>query len=231
MNSTPEKDDGYENNRKHWLAEEEKIYELWEKAENPGGQKQIDRLKKQGKKPVRELIRQLVDVDTEFFELSRGAGFGLNYETTQDVPSAGLATGLGKVHGKWVMVIANDSRVKAGAANYGMCGRAYEPRFIFNTMRGRTSVMSGSTAGHILTTLERANAKRAGKEMDEAALEQFEKMMVEKYTDEAHPFYNEARLYHEGTLPFKACRDALATAFEVSLLKPIQESHFGNFKF
>ena len=62
MHSTSEKDDGYENNRKHWLAEEEKIYELWEKAENPGGQKQIDRLEKEGKKPVRELIKQLVDI-------------------------------------------------------------------------------------------------------------------------------------------------------------------------
>ena len=48
---------------------------------------------------------------------------------------------------------------------------------------------------------------------------------------EAHPFYTEARLYHDGTLPFKDCRNALATAFEVSLLKPIQDSHFGNFKF
>ena len=91
--------------------------------------------------------------------------------------------------------------------------------------------MSGSTAGHILTTLERANAKKSGREMDEAELERFEKMMVEKYTSEAHPFYTEARLYHDGTLPFKECRNALATAFEVSLLKPIQESHFGNFKF
>ena len=102
-------------NLKHWKAEEEKLYELWEKAYNAGGQKQLDRLAKQGKKPVRQLIRQLIDTDTNFLELSRGAGFGINYELAEDVPSAGIVTGLGKVHGNWVMIIANDSRVKAGA--------------------------------------------------------------------------------------------------------------------
>jgi 3-methylcrotonyl-CoA carboxylase beta subunit len=118
-----------------------------------------------------------------------------------------------------------------GAANYGMCGRAYDPRFIFHTMRARTSVMSGQTAGFILTSLERANAKKAGREMDEEAARKFQEMMVDKYSREAHPFFLEARLFQDGTLPFKDCRDALATAFEVSLLKPIEESSFGNFKF
>ncbi len=529
----------YENNRTYWLSEEKQITDLWNKAYNAGGQKQIERLKRQGKKPVRELVGQLIDKETEFFELSRGAGFGINYESTTDVPSAGLVTGLGKIHGNWVMVIANDSRVKAGAyypinckkhlraqniaeqceipcvyigdsagaflpmqdrvfpgqgqfgrffynmsrmsakglkqytlstggntaggaytvylacesimidklsysflggppmvksaigeevtmedlggakvhtgisggadhfvksqdegieklrellsfdppqklqidrrqekppltaddhlykvlpsdpyrginvreviaaiadgsefneykknyspgrgdnivcgkihlkglpigivasnnigvifiesarkatewvvrcstqkipilyiqnspgymvgteeeyggigkygsdmvracactavpkiqwiigpdhgaANYGMCGRSYDPHFIFNTIRGRTSVMSGRTAGHILTTLERANAKRRGQKMDESDLKKFEETMIEKYSKEAHPFYTEARLYHDGTLPFKACRNTLAMAFEVSLLKPISSSHFGNFKF
>ena len=118
-----------------------------------------------------------------------------------------------------------------GAANYGMCGRAYDPHFIFNTMRGRTSVMSGRTAGRILTSLERANARKQGREMDETQLQEFEQMMVEKYSREAHPFYTEARLYHDGTIPLKDCRDTLATAFEVSLLNPITASSFGNFKF
>ncbi len=529
----------HEENRKHWLAEEEKIYELWERAYNPGGQKQIDRLAKQGKKPVRRLIKQLIDPGTEFLELSRGAGFGINYEIAKDVPSAGLVSGLGKIHGNRVMIIANDSRVKAGAyypinckkhlraqdiadqcgipcvyiadsaggflpmqdrvfpgrgqfghffynmsrmsakglkqytlstggntaggayivylacesimidkmsysflggpplvkaaigeevtmeelggarvhtsisggadhivgsqdegidklrellsydpkqklhierrepkeprvpidhlyevlpkdpyrginvreviaciaddskfseykrnynpgrgdtilcgkihlkgipvglvasnnigviftdaarkavewvirccsdkipilyiqsspgymvgtaeeragigkygsdmvracacanvpkiqwvigpdhgaANYGMCGRAYDPHFIFNTMRGRTSVMSGRAAAFILTKLERINAKKRGEEMNEEDAKKFEEMMVDKYSNEAHPFYLEARLFHDGTIPFKSARDILAEAFEVSLLKPIAESTFGNFKF
>jgi len=526
-------------NRQYWLAEEEKLFALWEKGRNPGGDEQIERLRKQGKKPVRELIGQLMDPGTEFLELSRGAGFGINYETTRDVPSAGLATGLCRVHGNWVMVIANDSRVKAGAyypintkkhlraqniaeeagipcvyitdsagaflpmqagvfpgrgqfgrffynmcrmsakglkqytlstggntaggayivylacesimvdkmayaflggppmvksaigevvtmedlggakvhtgisggadhfvhtqdegiaklrelllleprqkiyverretkeprvaidrlydilpkdtyegmnvrevlaciaddsyfseykkhyapgrgdnivcglmyikglpvgviasnntgvifiesarkatewvircctqktpilyiqgspgymvgtkeeyggigkygsdmvracacadvpkiqwvigpdhgaANYGMCGRAYDPRFIFHTMRARTSVMSGRTAGYILTTLERVNAKKEGREMNEEEAQKFQQMMVDKYSSEAHPFYMEARLFQDGTVPFRESRNFLAAALEISVLKPIPESNFGNFKF
>jgi len=528
-----------EKNRLHWLAEEEKLYALWEKAYNAGGPQKLAHLRKQGKKPVRELIRQLIDPGSHFLELSPGAGFGINYETAQDVPGAGLVSGLGRIHGNWVMIIANDSRVKAGAyypitckkhlraqdiadqcgipcvyisdsaggflpmqdrvfpgqgqfgrffynmsrmsakglkqytlstggntaggayivylacesimidqmsyaflggppmvksaigeevdmedlggarvhtrisggadhfvrsqeegveklrellsydqaqklyierrkphdpsesiehlyevlpkdayrginvrkiiaciadssrfseykrnyspgrgdnivcgrihlkgipvgivagnnigviftesakkatewvirccsqkipilyiqnspgymvgtkeeyagigkygsnmvrvaacgnvpkiqwvigpdhgaANYGMCGRAYDPHFIFNTMRGRTSVMSGKTAGHILTTLERANAMKRGEPKDEAEYRQFQLKLESKYSREAHPFYTEARLYHDGTIPLKDSRDILATAFEVSLLKPILKSDFGNFKF
>ncbi|MDD5533503.1 MAG: carboxyl transferase domain-containing protein, partial [Syntrophales bacterium] len=102
-------------NRRHWLSEEENIYELWEKAYNPGGQAQNDRLAKQGKKPPRVLIQRLIDPGSEFFELSRGAGFGIGYEGVNDVPSAGLVTGIGRIHGNWVMILANDSRVTAGA--------------------------------------------------------------------------------------------------------------------
>ena len=54
-----------------------------------------------------------------------------------------------------------------GAANYGMCGRAFRPNFVFQTLRGRTTVMSGTTAGFILETLQRVNAKKAGKEINE----------------------------------------------------------------
>ncbi|MBP9021318.1 MAG: hypothetical protein KBG01_07320 [Syntrophobacterales bacterium] len=526
-------------NREHWLAEEEKIYALWERAYNPGGQAQIERLAKQGKKPPRQLIEQLIDPGTEFFELSRGAGFGIGYEGVEDVPCAGLVTGIGKIHGNWVMILANDSRVSAGAyypisckkhlraqeiaercglnfvyiadsagaylplqdrifpgrnqfghffynmcrmsakglkqytlstggntaggayivylacesimidgmsysflggppmvesaigekvsmedlggarvhthisggadhfvhsqdegieklrellsfdpqqtlhierrkpveprvpiehlyevlpketskginvrevlaciaddsyfgeykryynpgrgdnivcgkiflkgipvgviasnnngvifvdsarkaiewvvrcctmkipilyiqnspgymvgtaeeyagigkygsgmvracacaevprlqwvigpdhgaANFGMCGRTFDPLFIFATMRARTSVMSGDTAGFILTSLERVNRKKRGEPMDEEAAKQFRQMMIDKYNREAHPFYLEARLFNDGTLPLKDCRDALALGFEVALLQPLKESSFGNFKF
>ena len=539
MSREQKKELEYEENREHWLSEEEKIYELWGRAYNPGGQAQNDRLAKQGKKPPRQLIRQLIDPGTEFFELSRGAGFGIDYELVKDVPSAGLVTGIGKIHGNWVMILANDSRVTAGAyypisckkhlraqeiaekcglnfvyiadsagaflpmqdrifpgrnqfghffynmcrmsakglkqytlstggntaggayivylacesimiegmsysflggppmvesaigekvsmeelggarvhthisggadhfvksqdegieklrellafdpkqsihterrkplepkvpadhlyqvlpketsrginvrevlaciaddsyfseykrhynigrgdnivcgkiflkgipvgviasnnngvifvdsarkaiewvircctmkipilyiqnspgymvgtaeeyagigkygsgmvracacaevpriqwiigpdhgaANFGMSGRTFDPLFIFATMRARTSVMSGATAGFILTSLERVNRKKRGEEMDEEAAGKFQQMRIDKYNREAHPFYMESRLFNDGTLPLKNCRDALALAFEVALLQPIKESTFGNFKF
>ncbi|MCF8085664.1 MAG: hypothetical protein K9J48_02105 [Desulfohalobiaceae bacterium] len=98
-----------------WEAEERKLDDLLEHAFWPGGQKAIDRLRKQGKRPVRELIERLIDEGTQFYEFSRIAGFGMNYPDTEDVPCAGIVTGMGKIHGNWTVILANDSRVKAGA--------------------------------------------------------------------------------------------------------------------
>ena len=101
-------------NRAHWENEEQKLEELVQQAIWPGGDKAVQRLVQQGKQPVRDLIGRLIDPETEFFELSRIAGFGMNYPDVPDVPCAGLVTGLGKIHGNWTMIFANDSRVKAG---------------------------------------------------------------------------------------------------------------------
>jgi len=81
---------------------------------SPGGEKAVARLAKQGKKPVRDLINNLVDSGSPFLELSRIAGFGMNYPGVEDVPCGGLVTGIGKIHGNWTMIFANESRVKAG---------------------------------------------------------------------------------------------------------------------
>ena len=103
-------------NRLFWENEEKKLDERVQLAVWPGGQKAVDKLRKQGKRPVRELIQQLIDPETEFYELSRIAGFGMDYPQVADVPCGGLVTGLGKIHGNWTMIIANDSRVKAGTS-------------------------------------------------------------------------------------------------------------------
>ena len=103
-----------ETNRSFWKNEEQKLDELLEKAISPGGDKAVARLAKQGKKPVRDLINNLVDSGSSFYELSRIAGFGMNYPGVEDVPCGGLVTGIGKIHGNWTMIFANESRVKAG---------------------------------------------------------------------------------------------------------------------
>ncbi len=102
-------------NRRFWEAEEEKLDALAQKATWPGGEKAVAKLAKQNKKPVRDLVRQLIDPGTCFFELSRLAGFGVNYPGVEDVPCGGVVTGIGKINGNWVMIFGNDSRVKAGA--------------------------------------------------------------------------------------------------------------------
>jgi 3-methylcrotonyl-CoA carboxylase beta subunit len=118
-----------------------------------------------------------------------------------------------------------------GAANYGMCGRAYRPNFLFTTMRGRTSVMSGRSAGGVLLSIEERKREAEGKPMSEEERESFHQKMVEKYDGEAHPFFCGARLLNDRVVKFGEIRDWLAMAFEVSLLKPIGDASFGNFRF
>jgi 3-methylcrotonyl-CoA carboxylase beta subunit len=101
-------------NRAFWENEEQKLAEREYDAMWPGGEKAVERLRKQGKRPVRELIQMLIDADTQFYELGTIAGFGMNYPEAEDVPCGGLVIGLGKIHGNWTMIFANDSRVKAG---------------------------------------------------------------------------------------------------------------------
>lgn len=118
-----------------------------------------------------------------------------------------------------------------GAANYGMCGRAYRPHFLFSTMRSRTSVMSGRSAAEVLLSIEERKRAGAGNPMSEGEKQAFRQQMVDKYDGEAHPFYCSARLLNDRVLKFKEIRDWLAMAFEVSMLKPIGEPAFGNLRF
>ena len=118
-----------------------------------------------------------------------------------------------------------------GAANYGMCGRAYRPHFLFSTMRARTSVMSGRSAAGVLLFIEERKRANQNRPMSNAEKEDFSRQMIQKYDGEAHPFYCGARLFNDRVLKFSEIRNWLATAFEISLLKPIGDPSFGNFRF
>ncbi|NOY70088.1 MAG: propionyl-CoA carboxylase [Deltaproteobacteria bacterium] len=118
-----------------------------------------------------------------------------------------------------------------GAANYGMCGRAYRPNFLFTTMRGRTSVMSGKSAAGVLLSIEERKRAIKGAPMTDEERDAFYAKMKAKYDGEAHPFYCGARILNDRALKFSEIRDWLAMALEVSLLKPIGEPSFGNFRF
>ncbi len=101
-------------NKTFWKAEEKKLEDRRQEAICSGGQKAIETLAKRGKRPVRDLITDLIDPGSQFFELSTLAGFGMGYPGVEDVHCAGIVTGIGKIHGNWTMIMANDSRVKAG---------------------------------------------------------------------------------------------------------------------
>lgn len=118
-----------------------------------------------------------------------------------------------------------------GAANYGMCGRAYRPNFLFSTMRARTGVMSGRSASGVLLSIEQAKRNAAGNPMTSEEINEFQKKMIDKYDGEAHPFFCASRLLNDRVIKFSEIRDWLAMAFEVSLIKPIGDATFGNFRF
>lgn len=117
-----------------------------------------------------------------------------------------------------------------GAANYGRCGRALNSNFAFTNMRGRTSVMSGETAGFVLETVRRKNMAEKGEKLDDAEMGKFRQMMRERYAEESHPFYTGSLLLHDGVIAFSEARDKLARAFEIALRAPLKDSTFGNLK-
>jgi len=147
--------------------------------------------------------------------------------------------GIGKYGADMVRAVscANVPRIQLvvgpdnGAANYGMCGRAYRPHFLFTTMRGRTSVMSGKSAAEVLLALEKKKRADAGTSMSDEEKLAFRKEMIARYDSEAHPFFCAARLLNDGVLKFGEIRDRLAVALEVSLLRPVEDSCFGGFRF
>ena len=91
--------------------------------------------------------------------------------------------------------------------------------------------MSGNSAAGVLLSIEERKRETQGKPMTEQEIADFKKKMIDKYDGEAHPFYCGARLLNDGVLKFSEARDWLSMAFEVSLIKPIGEPSFGNFRF
>ncbi|MCK9196758.1 MAG: hypothetical protein M0P16_07215 [Syntrophales bacterium] len=117
-----------------------------------------------------------------------------------------------------------------GAANYGMNGRAFKPRFAFTNMRGRTTVMSGETAGFIVETVRRKNIEAKGLPVNEDEMTQFRQMMRDRYDSEGHPFYTGSLIFHDGVIAFSEARDKIARAFEIALRVPVQHSDWGDLK-
>ncbi len=117
-----------------------------------------------------------------------------------------------------------------GAANYGMCGRAFRPRFHFTNMRGRTTVMSGESAAFVLETIRRRGMSERGETINEEDMARYREMIKERYETEGHPFYTGAILFHDGVIAFSEARDKLARAFEISLHVPLKDSLWGDLK-
>jgi geranyl-CoA carboxylase beta subunit len=97
-----------------------------------------------------------------------------------------------------------------GAGNFGMCGRAYDPRFLFAWPNSRIAVMGGEQAARVMRIISEEKHKRAGKEADSAALDAMEKEIVDQFDRESTPFYATARLWDDGIIDPRDTRRLLA---------------------
>jgi len=148
------------------------------------------------------------------------------------------AGGIAKDGAKMVMAVACAQVPKItlivggsfGAGNYGMCGRAYGPRFLFTWPNARISVMGGEQAAAVLATVKRDNIEAEGKTWSAADEDAFKAPIRAQYEDEGNPYYATARLWDDGIILPSETRRVLSLAFSVALNAPIRRTRFGVFR-
>jgi 3-methylcrotonyl-CoA carboxylase beta subunit/propionyl-CoA carboxylase len=147
-------------------------------------------------------------------------------------------TGIAKDGAKMVHAVANSAVPKFtviiggsfGAGNYGMCGRAYEPRFLWMWPNARISVMGGEQAASVLTTVKRDQLAREGKTLSPEEEEAIRRPILDKYEREGSPYYSTARLWDDGILDPAETRGALALGLSAAFNAPVAEARFGIFR-
>ncbi len=117
-----------------------------------------------------------------------------------------------------------------GAGNYGMCGRAYDPRFLWMWPNARISVMGGQQAASVLLQVRLDNLRARGQDMTPEEQEAFMRPTLEKYEAEGSPYFSTARLWDDGILDPAETRFTLALALSASLNAPIPETRYGVFR-
>lgn len=112
-----------------------------------------------------------------------------------------------------------------------MCGRAYDPRFLFMWPNSRISVMGGPQAADVLATVKQDQRAREGLDpMTDEEWDQFQAPILEKYDVEGSPYYSTARLWDDGIIDPRDTRDILGLAISASLNAPMPDTKFGIFR-
>jgi acetyl-CoA carboxylase carboxyltransferase component len=114
-----------------------------------------------------------------------------------------------------------------GAGNYAMCGRAYDPRFVFSWPSHRIAVMGGEQAAGVLTEIRRQSSAARGVELDEAELAAIREEVEARYAEEASPYYATARLWDDGIIDPRQTRQVVGLALATTLNAPIAETDYG----
>jgi acetyl-CoA carboxylase carboxyltransferase component len=146
--------------------------------------------------------------------------------------------GIAKDGAKMVHAVANSVVPKFtviiggsfGAGNYGMCGRAYEPRLLWMWPNARISVMGAQQAASVLTTVKRDQLAREGKPFPAEEEEAIRQPILEKYEHEGSPFYSTARLWDDGIIDPVDTRRTLALGLSAAYNAPIPDAKFGVFR-
>lgn len=147
--------------------------------------------------------------------------------------------GIAKDGAKMVHAVSNASVPKLtiivggsfGAGNYGMAGRAYNPRFLWTWPNSRISVMGGEQAANVLLTIKQDQLMREGREpLSPGDAEKFRRPTLDKYETEGHPYYSTARLWDDGVIDPAETRTVLGLALSVVLNAPREAGGFGVFR-
>ena len=118
-----------------------------------------------------------------------------------------------------------------GAGNYGMCGRAYSPEFMYMCPHSKISVMGGKQAAEVLTTVKQQQHQRKNEKlMNDKQIQQFQQPILDKYEQESSSLYSSARLWDDGIVYLSEIRNHLALSLAVTLNRDIPDSQFGVFR-
>lgn len=117
-----------------------------------------------------------------------------------------------------------------GAGNYGMSGRAYQPRFLWSWPNSRISVMGGEQAAGVLATVKRAGIERNGDSWTDAQEAAFKQPTLDMFEQQSHPLYASARLWDDGVIDPRKSREVLALSLRAAMNAPIEDTRFGVFR-
>ena len=117
-----------------------------------------------------------------------------------------------------------------GAGNYGMCGRAYSPRFLWTWPNSRIAVMGGEQAAGVLATVKREGIERTGGSWSGEEEAAFKQPTIDMFARQSHPLYASARLWDDGIVDPRKTRDVLALSLSAALNAPIEPTRFGIFR-
>jgi 3-methylcrotonyl-CoA carboxylase beta subunit len=117
-----------------------------------------------------------------------------------------------------------------GAGNYGMCGRAYQPRMLFMWPNGRVSVMGGDQAANVMAQIKRDAMEAKGQNWSAEDEESFKSPIRDQYETQGHPYYAGARLWDDGLVDPAETRMVLALGLSAAFNAPIEQTRFGVFR-